>query len=192
MISEADISKLYKLMAENPKKYKDIINNEYKVRMAMRNWPLVRAMESKLADIPPVKAGEKFENKTSRGKKIQVKVVDLNVETTLISATEEKVNTEIKNKSVKSVGLNMVDSNARHRIDNLKKAIAGEVVSTAHAVERINIIEMAGRDMNDAVKIATQGKSSSGKTKLSSLFNRIEFGHHLDELNSKLMKLPQV
>ncbi len=205
MTSTTDVSKLYNIMEEDPGKYKDIINNEHKVRMAMRNWPLVRAMATQPADIPPVMAGEKFEKKTSvkqvHSKKInnthqeqtlQIKSVVLEVEKALVSVPETAVSAGYENNSGVLAELNSSESNVNKGIDKLKSAIAAEVLSASSSVERVNVIEMTGRKVNDAVKIGINGKSSRDKTKLSSLFNRIEVAHNLDGRNSKLMKLRQV
>ena len=56
-----DIEKFYNLIGASSGSYKEIAGDEYSLRKAKRNWPLVRAMTVPPVEIPPVTVGEEFD-----------------------------------------------------------------------------------------------------------------------------------
>ncbi len=65
MAHATDIEKFYTLIGAIPGSYKDIAGDEYSLKVANKNWPLLRTMAASAIDIPAVMVGEKFEMKVN-------------------------------------------------------------------------------------------------------------------------------
>ncbi len=197
MTNTTDVDKLYELMGEDPGKYKEIMNNEHKVRMAMRNWPLVRAMAAPPVDIPPVLVGEKFEEKVEvkqssrpvresvqRNQKSEIKPKNTRIEVPVMADFNET--------SESLLDENRHIAESLRSIDSLKLAIAEEGVNTAENIDVLNVIELAKHNTRDTAKTRTLHKQISNGTKLGSLFSRLEGAHLSDGQHGHLLKLRQV
>ena len=197
MTNMTDISKLYSLMEADPGKYKEITSNEHKVRMAMRNWPLVRAMATPPIDIPPVLIGEKFENKVnakpvSRPVRESVQRNNKSELSTKTSRTAVSVGAESAVTSESQIEENTLTTELVGALDALKSAIAQEAVNAIPTVDALNIIDLSKRKANDTVKIRMVNKQISDKLKLGSLFSRLEGAHTSDGNHLNLLKLRRV
>jgi starvation-inducible outer membrane lipoprotein len=74
-------------------------------------------------------------------------------------------------------------------IPALKSVVASEVNETSFTVKAMNIVDLAKWNMQETVKIPTQGKPFSEGQKLASLFSRLEEGHRSDDKNVNILKL---
>jgi hypothetical protein len=199
MANSTDISKLYSLMDQDPGKYKEMMCNEQQVRLAMRNWPLVRAMALPSVEIPPVTVGENFDtgatvqkinnsvnervNKNTEPAKLNKKRVPVHVETmaTVTTCTADSCAPDIEDE--------IQISNPIAAIHTLKSIVASEVIDTSFAVKTANIVDLAKWNVQETVKTPTQGKPLSAGQKLTSLFSRLEEGHRPDHKNVNILKL---
>ena len=197
MTNTTDISKLYSLMEEDPGKYKEIINNEHKVRMAIRNWPLVRAMASPPVEIPPVLVGEKFENKININQ-VARPVREAGQRNNKPESTPKNINTSIPvtpGLAVRARVLieeKMLATESVGALDNLKFAISEEVENTVAEIQALNIIELSKRNTRETTKIRSVIKLVNEETKLSGLFSRLEGGQQPERHQLNLLKLRRV
>ena len=199
MANSTDISKLYSLMDEDPGKYKEMMCNEQQVRLAMRNWPLVRAMALPSVEIPPVTVGENFDteatvqkinnsvkervNKNTEPAKLNKKRIPVHVESmaTVTTCTADSCAPDMEDEIQVSKPI--------AAIHTLKSVVASEVIDTSFAVKTANIVDLAKWNVQETVKTPTQGKPLGAGQKLTSLFSRLEEGHRPDHKNVNILKL---
>jgi len=187
MGKSTDISKLYSLMDEDPGKYKEIINGNHKVRLAMTNWPLVRAMALPSFEIPPVLVGENFDMGVTV-KQINNPANEQIIKNTALMKSNKKSVAVHTNTMAAAISLTAATftpapedeiqiSKPIAAIDKLKSVVASEVIDTVSAVKALNIVDLSKRNVRATIKITTQDKTFSEGKKLASLFSRLEEGH---------------
>ncbi len=178
MTYTTDISKLYSLMEANPESYKEIVNNEHQLKMAKRNWPVIKAMASSPGEIPPVLVGEKFDTDID-GKRVKDLVNEQVIKKTMQASTPKKMR---------------VVASSMPGVDDDFQASSPIVDSdvTVTTVNNLNRVEIPKQHARETFKIPTQAKPPNEGQKLASLFSRLEGGYRSDGQHANLLKLRRV
>jgi hypothetical protein len=179
MILSNDINKLYSRIDADPKSYKEIINDEYKLRLAMRSGSLARAIEAQPVEIPPVLVGESFDDKST------VTKVNLKTPKKFRSPKEDvsipQLITETKFEIEIAVELTPVEP--------LKMVQPADPHADTPAADTLNVVDLSNYLLRDAAMSHKVEKSARHEPTLASLFNRLENNSRQDTQPTNLLKL---
>lgn len=167
MTSTTDIGKLYSFMDENPNSYKEIAAND-QLKIAGRNWPLIRKMASPPVDIPDVLAGEKL------AERVQLKLANRQTKT---AHPTERAAVVISEKTYEATQLETGDSSVE--------------VASSLTDDALNIVKITKASFRDPVKGHVVDRPASQVPTLTSLFSRLESDPRAKSLSPVFLKLRQ-
>jgi len=177
MILSNDINKLYSLIDADPKSYKEIINDEYKLRLAMRSGSLARAIAAQPVEIPPVLVGESFDDKST------VTKVNLKTPKKLRSPKEDASVPQPITETKFEVEVELTP------VEPLKMVQPADLHADTPAADTLNVVDLSNYLLRDAAMSHKVEKSARHEPTLASLFNRLENDSRQDTQPTNLLKL---